>query len=161
MESAFAGRIYDPDSGVREAMRIAETATRPVVIADTQDNPGAGGDSNTAGMLKALVENRAEGAALGLMVDPIAAEIAHRAGVGAEVNLTFGGHSGVDGDDPFEALYTVEQLHDGRFDATGPFIRGRNLILVPAPGSGSAVPAWCWLATRSRWLIRQCIALSG
>jgi microcystin degradation protein MlrC len=131
LESAFAGRIYDPDSGVREAMRIAETATRPVVIADTQDNPGAGGDSNTAGMLKALVENRAEGAALGLMVAPVAAEIAHRAGVGAEVNLTFGGHSGIDGDEPFDALYTVEQLHDGRFDATGPFYKGAEFNLGP------------------------------
>ena len=132
LEEAFAGRIYDPDSGVQEAMRLAETATRPIVIADTQDNPGAGGDSNTAGMLRALVENRAEGAALGLMVDPAAAEIAHRAGVGAEVNLSFGGHSGFDGDDPFEALYKVEQLHDGRFDATGPFYKGAEFNLGPS-----------------------------
>lgn len=132
LEEAFAGRIYDPDSGVQEAMRLAETATRPIVIADTQDNPGAGGDSNTAGMLRALVENRAEGAALGLMVDPTAAEIAHRAGVGAEVNLSFGGHSGFHGDDPFEALYKVEQLHDGRFDATGPFYKGAEFNLGPS-----------------------------
>ena len=82
-------------------------------------------------MLKALVENRAEGAAFGLMVDPVAAEIIHRAGVGAEVNLTFGGHSGVDGDEPFEALYTVEQLHDGCFDATGPFYKGAEFNLGP------------------------------
>ena len=60
LESAFAGRIYDPDGGVQEAMRLAETAIRPIVIADTQDNPGAGGDSNTAGMLRALIENWAE-----------------------------------------------------------------------------------------------------
>jgi microcystin degradation protein MlrC len=132
LESAFNGTIYSPDAGVREAMRLAESATRPIVIADTQDNPGAGGDSNTAGMLRALVENRADGAALGLMIDPTAAEIAHRAGVGAEVNLTFGGHSGFDGDEPFEALYTVESLHDGRFDATGPFYKGAEFNLGPS-----------------------------
>lgn len=132
LESAFAGTIYLPDEGVREAMRLAESATRPIVIADTQDNPGAGGDSNTAGMLKSLVENRADGAALGLMIDPTAAEIAHRAGIGAEVNLTFGGHSGFYGDDPFEALYTVESLHDGRFDATGPFYKGAEFNLGPS-----------------------------
>lgn len=132
LESAFNGTIYSPDAGVQEAMRLAESATRPIVIADTQDNPGAGGDSNTAGMLRALVENRADGAALGLMIDPAAAEIAHRAGVGAEVNLTFGGHSGFDGDDPFEALYTVESLHDGRFDATGPFYKGAEFNLGPS-----------------------------
>ena len=132
LESAFAGRIYDPDGGVQEAMRLAETATRPIVIADTQDNPGAGGDSNTAGMLRALIVNRAEGAALGLMADQVAAEIAHRAGVGAEVNLTLGGHSGVDGDEPFEALYRVEELHHGRFDATGPFYKGAEFNLGPS-----------------------------
>lgn len=132
LESAFAGTIYSPDDGAREAMRLAERATRPIVIADTQDNPGAGGDSNTAGMLRALVENRADGAALGLMVDPTAAEIVHRSGVGAEVNLSFGGHSGVDGDVPFEGLYTVEFLHDGRFDATGPFYKGAEFNLGPS-----------------------------
>ncbi len=131
-ESAFAGHIYDPDAGVLEAMRIAAHASRPVVIADTQDNPGAGGDSNTAGMLRALVENRAERAALGLMIDPAAAEIAHRAGVGAQITLSLGGHSGVAGDDPFTATYTVEQLHDGRFDATGPFYKGAEFNLGPS-----------------------------
>ncbi|NKB56419.1 MAG: microcystin degradation protein MlrC [Alphaproteobacteria bacterium] len=132
LESVFSGTIFDPDAGVLEAMRLAATASRPIVIADTQDNPGAGGDSNTAGMLRALVENRAEKASLGLMIDRAAAEIAHRAGVGAEVNLTFGGHSGVDGDEPFEALCTVEQLHDGRFDATGPFYKGAEFNLGPS-----------------------------
>ena len=34
-------------------------ASKPIVIADTQDNPGAGGDSDTTGMLRALVRNNA------------------------------------------------------------------------------------------------------
>src|SRR5262245_22579232 len=37
-ESDFAGRIYSPDEGVRHAMELARTASKPVVIADTQDN---------------------------------------------------------------------------------------------------------------------------
>ncbi|KIZ34387.1 M81 family metallopeptidase, partial [Rhodopseudomonas palustris] len=52
-EDDFDGRIYTPDDGVRHAMALATTATRPIVIADTQDNPGAGGDSDTTGMLRA------------------------------------------------------------------------------------------------------------
>ena len=48
------------------------------------------------------------------------------------MNLSFGGHSGFDGDDPFEALYKVEQLHDGRFDATGPFYKGAEFNLGPS-----------------------------
>ena len=62
---------------------IAAQASRPVVIADTQDNPGGGGDSDTTGMLRALVACNAEGAAMGLMVDPAAAAAAHAAGAGA------------------------------------------------------------------------------
>jgi len=33
----------------------------PVVLADTQDNPGAGGNGDTTGLLKALVQQNAEG----------------------------------------------------------------------------------------------------
>jgi microcystin degradation protein MlrC len=35
-------------------MALAQDASLPVVVADTQDNSGAGGDSNTTGMLRAL-----------------------------------------------------------------------------------------------------------
>src|SRR6185295_19523350 len=33
-ETDFDGRIYSPDEGVRHAMELAKTATRPIVIAD-------------------------------------------------------------------------------------------------------------------------------
>src|SRR5262249_37383510 len=44
-EPDFAGQVYEPDAAVREAMRIAATARRPVGLADTHDNPRAGGKS--------------------------------------------------------------------------------------------------------------------
>src|SRR4029079_9520697 len=62
-EKDFDGHIYTPDEGVRTAMTLAKAASKPIVIADTQDNPGAGGDSDTTGMLRALVRNKAERAA--------------------------------------------------------------------------------------------------
>src|SRR6202166_475309 len=64
-EDDFDGRIYTPDEGVRHAMELATRASKPVIIADTQDNPGAGGDSDTTGMLRALVRNNATRAAIG------------------------------------------------------------------------------------------------
>ena len=72
-EDDFDGRIYSPDDGVRLAMELAKSATRPIVIADTQDNPGAGGDSDTTGMLRALVRNKASGAT-GVIYDPQSAK---------------------------------------------------------------------------------------
>lgn len=128
-EPDFVGKTYDPDEGVIEAMRIARNANRPVVIADTQDNPGAGGDSNTTGMLRALVRNDAQSAALGNMVDPKAAKAAHDAGQGSEIEIALGGFSNIPGDRPFEGRFTVETLSDGKLIANGPFYGGAPLDL--------------------------------
>lgn len=131
-EGAFAGKAYPADEAVREALRIAEHAAKPVVIADTQDNPGAGGDSDTTGMLRALITSGAKRAAIGIIVDPRAARLAHAAGEGAEVKLALGGHSGIAGDAPLEAVFIVEKLSDGRFTATGPYYGGAAMNLGPS-----------------------------
>ncbi len=131
-EAEFAGQTFGPEDGVAEAMRLAATAAKPVVIADTQDNPGAGGDSNTTGMLRALVAADAKRAALGNMVDPKAAAAAHAAGVGCEIDIALGGFSGVPGDAPFEARFTVETLSDGKLIASGPFYGGAALDMGPS-----------------------------
>jgi microcystin degradation protein MlrC len=131
-ESAFKGRVLSPDEGVREAMEIAAAgATRPVVIADTQDNPGAGGNYDTMGMAKALVRNGAQRAAIGLIVDPAAARAAHQAGIGAKVRLALGAKSGIPGDAPLQAEFTVEAVSDGNFVATGPFYGSARMKLGP------------------------------
>jgi microcystin degradation protein MlrC len=131
-ESDFDGRIYSPDDGVRHAMELARTATRPIVIADTQDNPGAGGDSDTTGMLRALVRNRAERAALGVIYDPQSARAAHAAGRGACVTLALGGKSGIPGDAPYPETFVVESLSEGNFVATGPYYGGRLMEMGPS-----------------------------
>lgn len=130
--SAFAGTAFEPLEAVRKAMWIAREAKRPVVIADTQDNPGAGGDSNTTGMLRALVEAGATRAAIGVLYDPAAAKAAHEAGIGAKVTLSFGGTSGVSGDAPFSGTFEVTALSDGEFVAPGPFYGGARMMLGPS-----------------------------
>jgi microcystin degradation protein MlrC len=131
-ENDFDGRIYSPDEGVRYAMELAKAAGKPIVIADTQDNPGAGGDSDTTGMLRALVRNGATRAAIGVIVDPDSAKAAHAAGQGAIIRLALGGKSGIPGDTPFEETFVVEQLSDGRFIAPGPYFGGSNMNLGPS-----------------------------
>ncbi|MGH8629670.1 MAG: MlrC C-terminal domain-containing protein [Burkholderiales bacterium] len=100
-----------------------------MVIADTQDNPGAGGDSDTTGMLRALIANRAQQAALGLMVDAHAAKAAHAAGQGATIEIALGGKSRIPGDSPLLARFTVERLSDGKLTCKGPFYRGARMNL--------------------------------
>src|SRR5262249_14329140 len=59
-EADFAGRLYTPDEAAAEALRLrAEGAAGPIVLADIQDNPGAGGTSDTVGLLRALIAQRA------------------------------------------------------------------------------------------------------
>ena len=41
----------------------------PVVIADVQDNPGAGGTMDTTGLIRALVDGEAEDAVLSMLLD--------------------------------------------------------------------------------------------
>jgi microcystin degradation protein MlrC len=131
-ESDFDGRIYTPDEGVRHAMELAKHASKPVVIADTQDNPGAGGDSDTTGMLRALVRNAAKRAAIGVIYDPQSAKAAHAAGVGATVTLALGGKSGIPGDAPYKETFIVDKLSNGQFVAPGPYYGGRDMDMGPS-----------------------------
>ena len=126
---------------VTQALRLADAAAKPVVIADTQDNPGAGGDSNTTGMLYALL---AQGAgkrfpgqvALGLMFDAAAARAAHEAGVGAELDLLLGTavptFTGQNSDPPLRGRFKVLGLSDGKCTLTGPMMTGLTVRLGPS-----------------------------
>jgi microcystin degradation protein MlrC len=125
---------------VVQALALADTAGKPVVVADTQDNPGAGGDSNTTGVLHALL---AQGAgqrhpgkvALGLLYDPAAARAAHAAGVGSHIDISLGTavptFSGQASDPPLRARFKVRALSDGVCTLKGPMMRGLTVRLGP------------------------------
>ena len=66
-EGDYAGRLWLPDEAVAAA--CAHEGPRPVVLADTQDNPGGGGNSDTVGLLSALVRNRAESAVFAILFE--------------------------------------------------------------------------------------------
>ena len=62
-EPQFAAQRVQPVAeAVANAIRIAATASKPVVLADTQDNPGAGAPSNTTGIIAELLAQGAQGA---------------------------------------------------------------------------------------------------
>jgi microcystin degradation protein MlrC len=121
-------------ASVKEAVELARRHGRPgapLVLADTQDNPGAGGNADTTTLLKALVAANLPGTLAGVIWDPDAAARAHVAGEGAEVELPLGAHTGFPGETPLVARYRVERLGDGRFTGTGPFYRGGRFDLGP------------------------------
>jgi microcystin degradation protein MlrC len=130
-EANFAEVMVTPEEGVARAIEIARTAARPVVIADTQDNPGCGGTSDSTGLLKALLAAGARDAVLGLLCDAEAARAAHAAGEGAQIELALGGRSGPRGVTPLEATFRVARLGDGRFVSDGAVTRGRKNDIGP------------------------------
>ena len=127
-EAQFSVDLFPPQEAVEKAMRIAEKSDKPVILADIQDNAGGGSTSDTVWILRELVEKRVQGAALGLLWDPQAAEIAHQAGEGAVIELALGGKS-LPGHTPFTASFSVEKLFDGDFLGTGPMVKGRKMNL--------------------------------
>jgi microcystin degradation protein MlrC len=130
-EENFEAEFMNADAGVRKAIQIARNATRPVLLADTQDNPGAGGNGDTTGLLGALLTFRAPRSLLGLLYDPEAAVRAHQAGEGKELEFSLGARSGLPGVLPITGRFTVERLSNGEFDCTGPYYRGMRMKLGP------------------------------
>jgi microcystin degradation protein MlrC len=127
-EKDFALELHEAADAVRRA-RSRGAAGAPVVLADTQDNPGAGGNGDTTGLLRSLIEQRAEDAVLGLLIDPASATRAHEAGLHATAAFSLGGKSGIPGDAPLAGEFTVERLGDGRFTCTGPMFNGFRMTL--------------------------------
>jgi microcystin degradation protein MlrC len=127
-EKDFALELYSADDAVARARSRGEPGA-PLVLADTQDNPGAGGNGDTTGLLGALVRQNAREATLGLLIDADAAQRAHEAGQGASLEFALGGRSRVAGDAPFAGEFTVERLGDGRFTCSGPMFKGFRMTL--------------------------------
>jgi len=129
-EGDFHLELLTPDEGVRRAMQRGSPGA-PVVLADTQDNPGAGGNGDTTGLLASLVAHDAPGSVLGLLIDPASAKQAHEVGERRAARFRLGEISGVPGHVPFEGEFTVERVTDGRFTCTGPMFQGFRMDLGP------------------------------
>ena len=127
-EATFQLQVMPAEQAVAEAIALARIAHRPVVIADTQDNPGGGGHGDTTGLLAELIRQNAEGALVALINDDAAAALCHAAGEGAEIALSLGGRSM---GEPLAVTATIEKLSSGVFVGTGPMAKGNPAALGP------------------------------
>ncbi len=125
---AFNGQLYSAAQAVRHA--LASSGDGPIILADTQDNPGGGAAGDSTDILHELVRQHAPDACVGLLCDPAAAAAAHTAGVGAKVKLALGARSGI-GAVPLVGRFIVEALGNGQFTGTGPFYLGCRMNLGP------------------------------
>ena len=129
-EKDFALELFEPDAAIRRAMQTG-TVGLPTVLADTQDNPGAGGNGDSTGLLAAMLAIRPADAVLGMLIDPPAARFAHQLGLGNTALFSLGAISGIAGMEPVRSRFKVEALGDGNFTGSGPFYRNFKLHMGP------------------------------
>ena len=119
--SEIAGSYWDaredfrfgPVTGpLEEMLAIAEKAeTRPVILADSGDNPTGGGVGDRADVLKALIARKFEGAVVAGITDRPAVDACFAAGEGVRLRLSIGGT--LDPASPsVETEVTVQRLDD-------------------------------------------------
>ena len=126
-EVEFKGRLYSVEEAVSEAIHRSAGAAGPVILADSQDNPGGGGSGDTTEILRELVVQNAQQTLVGVLNDDAAAQQAHQAGVGETINVSLGGKSGLPGNLPFAAEFRVLATSAGRFRADGPMLAGAEI----------------------------------
>jgi microcystin degradation protein MlrC len=134
-EHNFALQVHSIAATLARLQQLGSMPGAPVILADTQDNPGAGGTCDTTSLIRALLAQHVPHVLAGILFDPEAAARAHAVGVGASVELSLGAHTGTSDEtpheEPLQARFDVVALGDGRFTATGPFYRGARMQLGP------------------------------
>jgi microcystin degradation protein MlrC len=130
----------DPELAARAARRVADVAwdlrhrlpvtlpspaaaceqaraggAGPVVIAEVADNVNAGASADGTHLLRELLAQRVQGAALAALADPEAVRVALAAGVGAELRVRVGGRGSALSGPPVELPARVRLASDGRF----------------------------------------------
>jgi microcystin degradation protein MlrC len=89
-ESLFDDHLIDGDQAILKAHELSNSANKPIIIADPQDNPGAGASGDSTGLISKLISHKIP-ALVGMFWDPNAAEACHKAGVDQEITLDIGG----------------------------------------------------------------------
>lgn len=95
------------------AQALAST-TGPVILADSGDNPTAGGVGDRAEALGLLMAAGAKGCIVAGITDPAAVNACFAAGAGARVSLSIGGGLHPSGSKPVQAAASVEGVFEAR-----------------------------------------------
>jgi microcystin degradation protein MlrC len=102
----FGSKVGTVEETVEWAL---SSPTVPVVLADSGDNPTAGGAGDRAQLLAALLAKAPEGVQVVAITDKPATEAAYAAGVGATLTLSIGATLHPTGSEPVEV--TAEVVH--------------------------------------------------
>ena len=118
----------------KAATAIASRApgAKPLVIVDIGDNPWTGGPGDSAELLRFLLEQGVENAALAIICDPESVAVCEAAGVSNQVDLVLGAKTDrLHGESLAVSAY-VRSLGNGRYVNDGPMMAGVPVDLGPS-----------------------------
>jgi microcystin degradation protein MlrC len=117
----FLPDLPSVEEAIKEAMIHPE---KPVVLADSGDNPGGGTTCDGTAILWGLLDLGADNAVIGAMADPEVVDIAFLAGPGAHISCELGGKVDDLHGYPIPIEAEVLRLSDGHFVYEGPMNGG-------------------------------------
>lgn len=122
--SDFLVESLSPEITMELASQAFAASGGPVVINDTADNPGGGTPGDGTHLLAAMIDADIVDSCFGFVFDPVTAEAAHSAGVGATIDVRLGGRHGPLHGEPVVANAYIKALTDGRIVYTSPMVAG-------------------------------------
>ena len=118
-EEKIVDELLSPEKAITASAGLLQNSPRPVVLADVQDNPGAGGTSDTTAILESAIALDCVDAIVGVVFDPSAVQKSWQAGVGANLELSLGNAYPISGTKGFLQDYHVVNLSDDFIHCTG------------------------------------------
>ena len=124
VEKNIIDELLSPTDAIITAGELIKRNPQPVVLADVQDNPGAGGTCDTTAILEAAIRQDCARAIFGIICDADSVEKCWTAGVGAELDLSMGNAYPIADTSGFSHNYVVEHLSDELIHCTGEMYGG-------------------------------------
>jgi microcystin degradation protein MlrC len=98
------------DAALEQAKARAEKGERSIPLLEFGDCPGCGFATDGTELLQAMLENDMTSVAAGLFWDPLAVDICHALGAGAQLLLRIGGKASPRSGTPLDLPVTVERV---------------------------------------------------
>jgi microcystin degradation protein MlrC len=108
---------------------IKKIQRKPIIIADTQDNPGCGGSGDTTGIMRKFLDSDIQSVLFANIYDPETAALAFNSAIGETINIELGEKSDNALIRPLSTQAKVLFKSDKTFTATGDFYKGCNINL--------------------------------
>jgi microcystin degradation protein MlrC len=116
-QSDYSVRLFSVSEAMDALKSKKNTLEKPIILADTQDNPGCGGSGSSVAILKAVIASRLSHVALGVLCDPQAIEQLRGSEEGSLHDVCLG-------EEALALRVSLRCIKEGRFLCKGPFYQG-------------------------------------